>query len=65
MSSGVYVGTVDSYSLVDAMVGYVLPTMSNVTLTLSATNLFDKKHTEFIGAPEIGRLVMGRLTYAL
>ena len=64
MSSGVYSGIVNSYSLVDATVGYTIPSFDNITTTLSATNLLDKKHREFIGAPEIGRLVMGRVTYA-
>jgi iron complex outermembrane receptor protein len=64
MISGVFVGRVEPYSLVDAMVGYAIPSFDGVTITLSATNLLDNKHREFIGAPEIGRLVTGRLSYS-
>jgi iron complex outermembrane receptor protein len=64
MSSGVYVGTLHSYSLVDASVSYAIPRFAGATFTLSAINVLDKKHQEFIGAPAIGRLVMGRVQYS-
>ncbi|UCG88766.1 MAG: TonB-dependent receptor [Gemmatimonadota bacterium] len=59
VSSGVYVGTVDAYTVLDALAGYRLPFARRVTVTLSALNLLDSNHVEFVGAPPIGRLVMG------
>ncbi len=32
-------------------------------MSLSATNIFDDKHADFIGAPEIGRMVLLRVLY--
>ncbi len=59
VSSGVYVGNVDSYTVIDALAGYRLPFARRVTVTVSALNLFDNDHIEFVGAPPIGLLVMG------
>ncbi len=58
MNSGVYVGPVDSYAVVDANATYEIP-MEQVRLTLSleASNLLNQKYRSFVGAPEIGRLV--------
>jgi iron complex outermembrane receptor protein len=63
MNSGVYVGDVDSFTVFDANVGYQLPWAPQATVTMTATNLFDNMHQEFIGAPELGRLLMVRLAY--
>lgn len=68
MNSGVYVGDVRSYTAFDLDLAYDLPlrpSKASVTLTLSASNLFNDKHQEFVGAPEIGRLVSGGLTVRL
>ncbi|MEX0980130.1 MAG: TonB-dependent receptor [Gemmatimonadota bacterium] len=64
MNSGVYRGEVESYGVFDANIGYRLPMVPNASLTLSATNIFDDMRQEFVGAPEIGRLVLLRLMYA-
>lgn len=64
MNSGVYRGEVESYSVFDANIGYRLPMVPNASLTLSATNIFDDMRQEFVGAPEIGRMVLLRLLYA-
>jgi iron complex outermembrane receptor protein len=61
MNSGVFVGVVDAYTLMDANVTYSLPFSRGTDASLSATNLFDHPHREFIGAPETGRMVMLRL----
>ncbi|HEX2204850.1 MAG TPA: TonB-dependent receptor [Longimicrobium sp.] len=64
MNSGVYVGTVDSYTPIDATLGYRIPfTRGDATLSVSAQNLFDERHAQFVGAPEIGRMVITRITY--
>jgi iron complex outermembrane receptor protein len=62
MKSGVYDGEVQTYTMFDANLAYVLPFSPNTRATLSVLNLFDKKHREFAGAPVLGRLVLARLT---
>lgn len=63
MNSGVYVGEVDGYAVVDANVSYQLPWMPGATATFTVNNLLDSKHREFVGAPELGRLAILRLMY--
>jgi outer membrane receptor for ferrienterochelin and colicins len=60
MNSGVYVGVVDSYALMDANVSYALPFSRTTVVSLAGTNILDERHQEFVGAPEIGRLVFVR-----
>jgi len=55
--SGVFVGTIEAYTLVDLNVNYSFPFVSGMDLTVAASNLFDNRHREIIGAPEIGRTV--------
>lgn len=61
MNSGVFVGTVESYTLVDASMAYRFPFAQNTILSVNVQNLFGDKHREFIGAPELGRLVLSQL----
>ncbi len=61
VSSGVYVGEIKSYTILDLILTYDLPFSPNTRLTLSIQNLTDKNHQEIIGAPEIGRLAILRL----
>jgi outer membrane receptor for ferrienterochelin and colicins len=64
-ASGVYAGDVPGYMVFDVDVSYDLPIHSpdaSATLSLNVSNVFDRKHQEFLGAPEIGRLVSGGLT---
>ena len=65
MNSGVYVGDVEASTVFDVNLNYKLPlNISNgsVSLVLNASNLSGKKHRDFVGAPEIGRLVTTGLT---
>jgi iron complex outermembrane receptor protein len=73
--SGVYFGWVPAYSVVDVGIGYRLPWVEGMALSISAQNLltfvegadggaFEQRHAEFVGVPELGRLVMARLTYS-
>jgi iron complex outermembrane receptor protein len=75
VNSGVYIGSVPGYSVVDLDLGYQIPMIEGLGLTVSAQNLltfvdggndgpFDQKHREFVGVPDLGMLVLGRLTYA-
>ncbi len=62
MKSGVYAGEVQTYFVSDANLAYNLPFASGTRFSLSALNLFDQKHREFVGAPILGRLVLAKLT---
>ncbi|MDH3732307.1 MAG: TonB-dependent receptor [Gemmatimonadota bacterium] len=62
--SGVFAGTVDSYTVVDVNAAYPLPFHRRATLRLSVQNLFDNEHFEYIGTPAIGRLAMLQLAYS-
>jgi iron complex outermembrane receptor protein len=62
MNSGVYIGTVDRYTTLDLNLGYDLAFWPGTRATLAVQNIFDNKHREFVGAPELGRLIIGRLT---
>jgi outer membrane receptor for ferrienterochelin and colicins len=64
MASGVYKGTVPAYGLVDVSIGYRLPWFSSAELSVSATNLLDAEHREFVGAPSIGRMITARASYS-
>ena len=55
MNSGVYVGDIDSYTVVDASLSYDLP-WEGLSLLVNVDNLLDESYQSFIGAPEIGRL---------
>ena len=60
--SGVYVGDIESYYTIDLNAGYDLPIGPRPRISLTVQNLLNRKHQQFIGAPEIGRLSMVRLT---
>ena len=62
--SGVFIGDVDAYSLLDLNASYLLPFGDNLRLGVDVSNALDNKHRTFIGAPEIGRLVFGQLGVA-
>lgn len=62
VDSGVYKGTVQSYAVLDLNANYRLPFATNTRLSLTIQNLTDNNHKEIVGAPEIGRLALVRLT---
>ncbi|MDE2655149.1 MAG: TonB-dependent receptor [Gemmatimonadota bacterium] len=75
MNSGVYLGEVDPYQVVDASIGYRLPFQPAAHVSLTATNILSRqrnsdydffgnnRHREFVGAPEIGRMLLLRVRY--
>lgn len=65
VQSGVQVGRVEAYLIVDSGVSCVVSRNPALTLSLTASNLLDNRHQEFVGAPAIGRLVLVRLRAAL
>ena len=62
VNSGVYIGEVEPYSTIDVNVGYEIPFATRPRLSLTVQNLLNTMYQPFIGAPEIGRLSMVRLT---
>ena len=64
--SGPYVGEVESYFLLDVGGGYDFSRhVPGLQLTLTVQNVLGNDHREFVGAPQIGRMALARLTYAL
>ncbi|MCC7264521.1 MAG: TonB-dependent receptor [Candidatus Latescibacteria bacterium] len=61
MASGVYMGRVKAFTLLDLNLVYKLPVQRDLSLILNADNALNQKHREFVGAPEIGRLVFAQL----
>ena len=60
--SGVYIGDIESYYTIDLNAGYEIPVGPRPRLSLTVQNLLNRRHQQFIGSPEIGRLSMVRLT---
>jgi iron complex outermembrane receptor protein len=61
VNNGVYVGHVASYGVVDATVDVRLPGSFGAGVSLTVQNVLDNEHQEIVGAPPIGRLLLGRL----
>ena len=61
VNSGVYIGHVDAYRVVDASLSYRLPFQVGTTLSVTANNLLDSNHQEFVGAAPLGRFVAFRV----
>ena len=61
--SGLYIGDLDSYWVLDAGIGYEVG--RHVKFDVDVSNVLDNRHREFIGAPRLGRLAVARLTYNL
>jgi iron complex outermembrane receptor protein len=62
--SGIGIGSVPSYFVMDLFTSYMLPFNRNFEIVLSVQNLLNNKHREFIAVPEIGRLAIIRLKYS-
>lgn len=60
VQSGVYVGHVDAYTLADLAATYEILPQTQIGITVQ--NLFDDLHQEFVGAPQLGRTALLRLT---
>ena len=63
VNSGVFIGKVDSFGILDLNAGIDIPGKTGIRLTLTMQNLLDNKHREFVGAPEIGRLAHLQLKF--
>ena len=56
--SGVYTGSISSYALLDCRLTYPAPGPGRATISVIAQNVLDRRHREFLGSPEIGRLIL-------
>ena len=63
MNSGVYIGDVEGYIVLDATLSYRLPFQPNTQVSLTADNILNNLHREFVGAPEVGRLLLLRVRH--
>ena len=63
MNSGVYIGDVGGYAVLDGGLGYRLPFQPSTHISLTANNILNNLHREFVGAPEVGRLLLLRVRY--
>jgi len=64
--SGSYVGDVEDYFLWDLGAGYDFSNFVNgMRFDFTVQNVLNNEHREFIGAPQIGRLALVRLSYTL
>ncbi len=65
MMSGVYVGDVAPYTLFDLNAGAAIPWIPGTMVTVSVLNIFDTMHREFVGAPEMGTLAVGKIHFTI
>jgi len=63
-NSGVYIGQVAGYNLLDASFTFRPTVLGGAMLSVMAQNMLNLKHSEFIGGAALGRLVMTRIQYA-
>jgi iron complex outermembrane receptor protein len=61
VQSGRFSGRIPSYAVVGVGGEVRLARRPEMDLALTATNVFDNRHQEYIGAPELGRLLVLRL----
>jgi len=60
--SGPYIGDLENYFLIDIGGGYIFDN-NGLRFDIGISNLLDDDHREFVGAPKLGRVAMGRVTY--
>jgi iron complex outermembrane receptor protein len=65
MNSGVYVGDVESYAVVDVNGGYRVPGYKGFIISATINNLLNNKHQEWIGAPELGILGLLKVQFEM
>ncbi|PSQ83642.1 MAG: hypothetical protein BRD30_12695 [Bacteroidetes bacterium QH_2_63_10] len=63
--AGPYVGTVDSYTLLDVRLRSTVPSVPGLSANVTAKNVLGNEHREFVGAPALDRMLTVRLTYEL
>ena len=61
VKSGVFEGTIPGYVVMNLGATMQLPMQRDLSLAVTASNLFDEVHQEYVGAPAIGRLITMRV----
>jgi outer membrane receptor for ferrienterochelin and colicins len=62
-NSSVYVGDVKAANLVDLNVNYKVHGVEGLNLTVDVNNLFNYQFQRFPGTPQIGTVLIGKVTY--
>lgn len=62
-NSGVFVGNVNAINQIDGTLTYTLPFLKAMKVNLTVSNILNNKIQEFPGAPYLGRMTMGRISY--
>ena len=66
ITSGIYIGDIQNYFVLDAGAGYIFRNQfDGLRVDLGISNVLDDNHREFVGAPKLGRVAIGRLTYTI
>ena len=63
MVDGVWNGRVKSFAVADLEAGAGIPSVPGARFTLTVQNVANSRHSEFVEAPILGRLVLGRVQY--
>ena len=62
-SSGIYYGQIDAYTIFDLHSGYEFNDKLKLNLTIN--NVLNHRHTEIMGGPEMGQMIVLRLQASL
>jgi len=62
-SSGIYYGQINAYTIFDLHSGYEIN--DNLKINLTINNVLNHKHTEIMGGPAIGQMIVLRLQASL
>jgi len=62
-NSGVFVGPVSSYGVLDLNFGYKIPGLRGAIFQIDVQNVTDNNYQTFPGAPQLGRFSMFRIKY--
>jgi outer membrane receptor for ferrienterochelin and colicins len=63
MVDGVWNGYVDAFTVGDLETGFSIPGTRDARFTLTVQNVADNRHSEFLSAPILGRMVLARVQY--
>jgi iron complex outermembrane receptor protein len=64
VESGVFVGEIGYYVLLDLDASWRVPASPSTVLSVRVLNVLDDEHREFVGAPELGRVGILRLSHS-
>lgn len=62
-NSAVYSGDVEGYGVLDLTLGYRIPQLRGMSVTLDVSNILNDGYQTFIGSPELGRFALLRVMY--